>query len=47
MPWHKILGATIENSKMVLWVSNALLAEDDFRNKFETEQALPVPERGG
>ncbi|XP_076213131.1 keratin, type I cytoskeletal 19 [Aptenodytes patagonicus] len=36
----KILDATINNSKIVLQFDNARLAADDFKTKFETEQAL-------
>ncbi|NXN58429.1 K1C19 protein, partial [Rynchops niger] len=36
----KILDATINNSKIVLQIDNARLAADDFKTKFETEQAL-------
>ncbi|XP_010299306.2 keratin, type I cytoskeletal 19 [Balearica regulorum gibbericeps] len=36
----KILDATIVNAKIVLQIDNARLAADDFKTKFETEQAL-------
>ncbi|XP_066483182.1 keratin, type I cytoskeletal 19-like isoform X2 [Tiliqua scincoides] len=36
----KIFVATIDNSKIVLQIDNARLAADDFKTKFETEQAL-------
>uniref|UniRef100_A0A8C8RY32 Keratin, type I cytoskeletal 19 n=1 Tax=Pelusios castaneus TaxID=367368 RepID=A0A8C8RY32_9SAUR len=36
----KIFAATIDNSKIVLQIDNARLAADDFKTKYETEQAL-------
>ncbi|NXY83996.1 K1C19 protein, partial [Alcedo cyanopectus] len=38
----KILDATMDNARLVLQVDNARLAADDFKTKFETEQALRV-----
>ncbi|XP_044152879.1 keratin, type I cytoskeletal 19-like [Bufo gargarizans] len=36
----QILDATLDNARIVLQIDNAKLAADDFRLKFETEQAL-------
>ncbi|XP_059938802.1 keratin, type I cytoskeletal 17-like [Mesoplodon densirostris] len=39
---NKILVATTDNANILLQIDNSRLAADDFRTKFETEQALRV-----